>query len=613
MDPATNNSQVPNQPQMVPMGDAWAPGVYAAPVASGPRRWRWAIAGAVVLCVVLVTAGAVYVLSGASGPKSLTASLAPKNTVAFMEIRTDLPGDQHAKLADFMSHFPGFKDRSQFDTALDEVLNRLTRTISPDLSYTSAFKPWMEGEVSIAVTNLGGSLEPTGGPVSTPVVSDVATPTNGMPIPMASFMNVGSGSVADVVAIVALKDHAAAQAWVTSELKSRNVTTTSASYAGTTVYSFGKGANSGSYAFTDQQLLMGTAGGVKAALDSKTNGSLADSANYKTAMDSLTGDSLARFYIDMKAIVAAELKSYNSTMSSLGGSSMVMPTMALSADSVPAWVVGAVRAEGTQMIVNVVMPRAAGAGTTAGDGNHVSRLAPSLPSSTVLVAEFHAIGKTATTALSAAEKQMPGDSSVKQVEDALGLIGGLDWIGDGSAVVTKQGSTYSGGLVIETTDATTASNKLSLLQTGLALGGSSMGLTSRSENHNGTSITIIHVASGVDSTVGGLDLAVAAKGNLIVAGIDSGFVKAVLDTTEPTSLGAQPDYKALIDAVGSSNSTSFYVNIPALEDQIGQAAMGVSSSRWTTDYKPYFDHLGGAGYAVMDGNTVILRFIVTAK
>ena len=603
MDPVANNSQVPNQPQMVPMGDAWAPGVYAAPVTSGPRRLRWAIAGAVVLCVVMVTAGAMYVLSGASGPKSLTASVAPKNTVAFMEVRTDLPGDQHAKLADFMSHFPGFKDRSQFDTALDEVLNRLTRTISPDLSYTSAFKPWMEGEVSIAVTNMGGSLAPAGG----------ATSTGGIPMPMASFMNVEMGSVPDVVAIVALKDHAAAQTWVTSELKSKNVTTTSSSYAGTTVYSFGTGANSGSYAFTDQQLLMGTAGGVKAALDSKANGSLADSANYKAAMDALTGDSLARFYIDMKAIVAAELKSYNSTISSIGGSSMAMPTMALSAEDVPAWVVGAVRAEGSEMVVNVAMPRVSGSSATTGDGNHVSRLARSLPASTVLVTEFHAIGKTATNALSAADKQMPGDASVKQIKDALALIGGLDWIGDGSAVVTKQGSTYSGGLVIETTDATTASNKLSLLQTGLALGGSSMGVTSRSEDHNGTSITIIHVASNAVSTVGGLDLAVAAKGNLIVAGIDSGFVKAVLDTTEPTSLGAQPDYKALMDAVGSSNSSSFYVNIPALEDQIGQAAMGVSSSRWTTDYKPYFDHLGGAGYAVMDGNTVILRFIVTAK
>jgi hypothetical protein len=54
-----------------------------------------------------------------------------------------------------MSHFPGFKDRAQFDTALDELLNRLTSAVSPDLTYTSAFKPWMEGEVSIAAWAAG--------------------------------------------------------------------------------------------------------------------------------------------------------------------------------------------------------------------------------------------------------------------------------------------------------------------------------------------------------------------------------------------------------------------------------------------------------------------------
>ena len=59
--------------------------------------------------------------------------MAPKNSIFFMEVRTDLPGDQRAKLADFMSHFPGFQDRAQFDNALDELLNMLTGEVSPDL------------------------------------------------------------------------------------------------------------------------------------------------------------------------------------------------------------------------------------------------------------------------------------------------------------------------------------------------------------------------------------------------------------------------------------------------------------------------------------------------
>jgi hypothetical protein len=148
------------QGTIVPVGDEWAVGVHPVVVSPRSRRLRWGIAGAVVLCVTLVTAGGVFVLSGAAGAKSLTAGVAPKNAVAFLEVRTDLPGDQHAKLADFMSHFPGFQDRAQFDNALDNVLNKLTAAVSPDLQYTSAFKPWMEGEVSLVALPDGTSAAP---------------------------------------------------------------------------------------------------------------------------------------------------------------------------------------------------------------------------------------------------------------------------------------------------------------------------------------------------------------------------------------------------------------------------------------------------------------------
>jgi hypothetical protein len=254
------------------MGETWAAGVDAISVSPRSRRLRWGIAAAVVLCVVVATAAGAFVLSGASGVKSLTAAIAPKSSLAFLEVRTDLPGDQHANLADFMSHFPGFEDRAQFDNALDELLNQLTSAVSPDLTYSSAFKPWMEGEVSVAVTDLGTADTSTFRPPS-------------------------------AVAIFALQDRAAAESWVTSELARIDITAASQSYAGTTLYTTGSGTDAGAYAFTDQDLLLGTIDAVKAALDSKTNGSLADNANYQAAMNSLSGDSLARFYLDPRAVV----------------------------------------------------------------------------------------------------------------------------------------------------------------------------------------------------------------------------------------------------------------------------------------------------------------------
>lgn len=560
--------------EVSPIGEVWAPGVSRAPVSGGSRRLRWGIAGAIVMCVVLVTAGGFYVLSGAAGAKSLTAGVAPKNTVAFLEVRTDLPGDQHAKLADFMSHFPGFMDRSQFNTGLDELLNRMTRAVSPDLTYTSAFKPWMEGEVSIAVTNIG---------------------------------SVSGASAPGVVAIVALKDHDAARTWVANELTKSGVATTASQYAGTTLYSFGTGLDAGAYALTDQDLLMGTIQGVEAALDSHTAGSLSDNPNYQAAMNSLSGDSLARFYIDPATIAKAELSGMSSMMGSIGASSSAANLVG----EVPAWLAGNVRADSGQLMVTVVMPRSSTAQTA--DDSHVSRLAASLPGSTVLVTEVHGLGKTLTTTLSAVEKQLPNDSSLGQIQNALGLVGGFDWIGDASVVVTKNGSNYDGGVVAEAADSTTAGAKVALLHNLLALAGSSLNATSRDETYKGVNITLIHVASTPGSAVGGLDVAVAAKDKLIVAGVDDAFVKAVIDTASGSSLASQSDYSNVMSAVGSSNSQSLYLNIPALEDQIGQAFFNVSPARWTLDYKPYFDHLGGVGYAVTGGNTVILRFIVTAK
>jgi len=75
-----------------------------------------------------------------------------------------------------------------------------------------------------------------------------------------------------------------------------------------------------------------------------------------------------------------------------------------------------------------------------------------------------------------------------------------------------------------------------------------------------------------------------------VVGYTDAFVKEVLDTTPASSLASQADYSTAIGASGSANEASVYVNVPALEDQIGSAIL---SSYKPLDYKPYLDHVGG--------------------
>jgi hypothetical protein len=594
------------QGTVVAMGDGWAAGVHPVAIAAPSRRFRWAVAGAIVVIVALASTAGAFVLSGAAGARSLTASFAPRSSIFFMELRTDLPGDQRAKLAGFMSHFPGLKDRTQFDSGLDGLLNMLTAKISPDLQYTSAFKPWAEGEVSIAVGDLGGvdaaaasacskaSIDPN----SQGVLGGLEGVLGGL-----SFTKAPSA-----VAIFALKDRSGAEAWVTGELSRQKLTTTAQDYAGSKLYTIGSGVMQGAYALTDQDLLLGTVVGVKAALDTRTNGSLADDPDYQAAMNSLSGDNLARFYVAGQTLARQGLDAYGPVMCGVMGVKGATPPPALDAKAMPAWIAGSVRAESDRIVVDVAMPRT---GTT-NPGNHVSRIAASLPGNTVGVVEVHSLGSVVDRGLGALESMgpLPGldATSIDSVKSAISLVGGIDWIGDGAAVVTKDGSAFDGGIVAEATDAATARSKVEMIGNLVALSGVATGLKAHGETYQGHSITVVSVPAGAHN--GPLQLAIGAKDNLIVVGYTDAFVKEVLDTTPASSLASQADYSTAIGASGSANEASVYVNVPALEDQIGSAIL---SSYKPLDYKPYLDHVGGIAGSVADGNPVVLRIVVPAR
>jgi hypothetical protein len=594
-----------NGARLEPVGENWASGVGPVKLGTRSSRFRWAIALGIVLCVALVTVGGAVVLSGAGGAaKSLTAGNAPKNTVMFVDLRMDLPGDQHQKLADFMSHFPGFKDRAQFDSAFDEILNKLTGSISPDLTYTWAFKAWTTGELSIAVTSLGAN----GGMTSADMNEIMQSISSGLGQsfePTASLPT----SEPNGVAIVALKDRAAGEKWVASEMTKAGVTFTAQDYAGTKLYVAQKATNglTAAYAFTDKVLLFGTVDAVKAGLDAPAKGSLADDADYQAAMHSLSGDSVATFYMDPQALMGQAIGSMGSIYGMAG---MPMTGMNLDASAMPAWMVGSVRAESDHMTVEMMMPKAKGALDL---GNKQSVLASELPGSTVGVYELHSVGKLVNDELKAFSGLTAPASTkdaIGQIQDALAKVGGIDWIGDADMVLTKTGSSYSGGLVVKTPDAATATSKKAMITSLIALAGGSMGITSADETYKGTTITMVSMSTGGSSAP--VRVGIATKGDLLVAGYEDSFVKAILDTTAADSLATKSDYKTVMAAVGTSNYQYGYFNVAAVADQVGQA-FSANPGYYNLNYKPYVDHIGGIAFAQIDGNTVTLRLVFTAK
>jgi hypothetical protein len=598
------------------LGETWAAGVSPTTIGPRGRRFRWAVAICVVLVVSIATGAGVYVLSGAAGAtQSLTAAYAPEGTIAFVDVRADLPGDQHQNLADFMSHFPGFADRAQFDAGFDDILNRITGAISPDLTYTWYLQGWTTGEVSLAITSFGvpgiGMADSGSGmdALMSAVASQLAANPSAVPN-VAPMVTVQSESG---VLLAGVKDRAAGERWVASEISRTGLQFTTQDYAGTTLYVAQQPAASMTlaYAFTDRAFIAGDVTDVKAALDAPAAGSLADNSNYKSAMRALSGDCIGTFFLDPKALTAG----YLSMLSSVPGVAMALPSGAFDTSALPAWVAGSVRAESDRLTVEIKTPKAPGA---ASPGNRESALASRLPGSTVAVLELHDIGSSIQKSLDALTAALPASeaSAGQQITDTLKVIGGIDWIGDGVVALTETGATLGGGLVIKTPDNDTAVGRKAMITNLISLAGTSYGITETDETYKGTTITMVGIPQAVTGTATGgspIEIGIAVKDDLIVAGYGDSFAKAMIDTTSGNSLASQSDFQSVMSAVGKSNMEYGYWNVPAMVDQLGQAMFGVSPAYYDLNYKPYFDHLGGVAFASIDANPVTIRLVITAR
>jgi hypothetical protein len=193
-----------------------------------------------------------------------------------------------------------------------------------------------------------------------------------------------------------------------------------------------------------------------------------------------------------------------------------------------------------------------------------------------------------------------------QVDQALSLLGGADavygWWGDSALVVSALGDgTIGGGLVIHPTDAAKAERLFSALGGFLALGGSSAGISSRTEDHNGTTITIIDLGNVPGMSTSGLppgykpEIAWASNADVVVVGYGSAFVKEVLDAKPGASLGDDARFKGLLDRVGAENLGITFVDIAAIRslvEPLVQAQVPAATwAQYTKEIQPYLSPL----------------------
>jgi hypothetical protein len=575
--------------------------------AARPSRVRWIAAGVLIALVIGITGLATLVLTS-SQTSSVVLGYVPTESVAYGELRLDLPGDQRQEVGEFLSKFPGFADQAALESKLDEVLDRLiSQGTDGKQSYTKDIKPWFGGQLGFAVG----------------------------PIPSTNADGASAGD-ARALMLLSLKDAALAEAWLTSTMQQAGLTATTETYNGAelTVFSDAKVVDEqAAYTIVDAKVaLVGDIASVKAAVDTKGQSALAKSDALTTAQAALPGDDIGFLFVDVKALLEA-------TTEVVGSAASVPPLADTISMVLPDWTAMRVRVEGDAIRLDAVSQHKDG--MPGPDQNRANGVAAYAPPSTVALVAGNDVGATLQEWM-ALYRDVPGlQDTFAQIDQAAGILGGLDalvgWMGDTGVVVAPSGEGVEGGLVSIPADAAAGKQLLTTIRSFLQLGGAQAGITVTDEQYNGQTITVVDLGdlsglAGVAGALGGgtlptvppglpdtnVRLAYVATDEVIAIGSSPDFIKHVLDAGAGASLADESRYTSLLGRVDADHSGVGFMDIAAvrglLEAKMASTASAAEKAEYEESIKPFlvpFDALMST--ATVGGSTDQTHTVITVK
>ncbi len=246
---------------------------------------RWGVALVVVALVVGAASVGALLLASGSATSSIEGWI-PSGTVVYLEGRADLPGDQRQNIGTILAKFPGFKDQATLDAKIDQALDQVLQ--KSGISWTTDLKPWVAGEVGVAVTR---------------DLLDLATAAGKDP-------SAATAPDRGVVVLPSVKDVAAATAWVAKEAGGTPATTT---YGDGSITTVDRNGMTLAWATRGTVLLLGPEISVKAALDTKGASPVAASSAFAAARATAPSAYLGFGFIDTKSILDAMLATAGST------------------------------------------------------------------------------------------------------------------------------------------------------------------------------------------------------------------------------------------------------------------------------------------------------------
>lgn len=545
------------------------------PPARGRSSTRWILA---LLGVLVVVAGTALIVSLAGGRPSQSIALGymPPTTYTYAEFRFDLPGDQRQKLAGFLANFPGFKDQTQVDVKLTDVLDRIVRAASKDKqSWSADIKPWFGGQVAVGM----------------------GLPKAGSMLPGGMSQGMGATGLESALFAVSITDRAKAGAWIVAlDPSSINRTT----YGNADYFDNADRPADFAVAVTDKLILAGTAANVKAAVDSNGNTAFAQDAEVKAALATVDTDYVMLSVIRTKAYLTEAVKAAASIQPGLLDGTQIDETLLA---MLPPWQIQTARFENDALVAGST----GGAYTIGYDAaNRASGLVGHVPAKTIVYLDYHDVGP-ALKALTEKFRALPeAKPAFEQIDRTLSLLGGFDavvgWWGDTAVVVSPLADgTIGGGLVIKPRDAAAADRLLTVLNGSLALVGGSAGVVTRTEDHKGTKVTVVDLSSAGGMSPQSLppgykaEIAWATNADVTVLGYGATFVKEVLDAGPGASLGDDARFKGLLNRVGAENISLAFVDVAAIRGLIEPLlSLGLPAEQmqaYTTEIKPYLEHL----------------------
>lgn len=557
------------------------------PAARGSSgRARWLIGGAVAVLAVVGAIAAAVILGAKPLPEAFR--YLPADSVVVVELRPDLPGDQKQHLGNLLAHFPGFADQSSLEAKLDETFGRLVSSASGgSVDYTTRIKPLLAGPMVMAIGNDALAAMSSAGATDAGRGLFVATTTG----TVSCDLVFGSSSAVEThrgVEIRSVQDNA-------------------------------------SCAMDGHFMLVGDTASIRAGLDAHADKKGLDTnGNFSAARSRLTGDQLGMVYLDGKA--TANL--IQSAAPSAGLDAAVTA-------SVPDWMVIGLQVVDDAIQVEVRSAAVAApslpSGVPTAPPAATSHFAPMLPGDTFGFVEVHGAGANIQRALATLKADASQAEMVDQVEKALAAAGGIEnlaaWIEDVGVAAVPTDTGVGGVILIRGSDATAVTSRVAQVKNLLILASTGTDITVKDTDHGGVTVTTVDLGdlqsllSGLGADAGvpiagqRVAFSMASRDDVLILAVGDGVMDRVLDTGSGSSLASTSSYRRTVGLVGSPNDVEVYLAIDGLMGWVEtQFPADMDITTWTTDIKPYLEHLAAFGEASLASDTGgSSRIVITVK